>query len=72
MVGVFGQFDGFPLKLSAADLHGKREVADLHARVVVVELAFDPVTLRSEDIGEHVAERALARVTEVQGPRRVG
>ena len=47
------------------------EVADLHARVVVVELAMHVVALRFEQVRERVAERGLTAVADVQRTGRI-
>ena len=61
-----------PFQLQGAGLHALRKVFNLHARVVVVELAHHAVALRRHDAGQHVAQGALARVAQMKGPRGVG
>ena len=58
--------------LLGARAHRDREVLDLLARVVVVELARDREALRREQAADRVAERGIAAVPDVQGPGRIG
>ena len=60
------------LDAARARLHRQREVLDLHAGVVVVELAADLVALRLQQRGERVAERRLPAVADVQRAGRIG
>ena len=55
-----------------ARLHRERELLDLRAGVVVVELARDLVALRLEQRRDRVAERRLAAVADVQRAGRIG
>ena len=55
-----------------ARLHRVGEGGDLHAGVVVVELAGHVVALRFEQRGQGVAQRGLAAVADVQRAGRVG
>lgn len=59
------------LEAAGARLRRDGEVADLHARVVVVELAMHRVALRREQVRERVAERRLATVADVQRTGRI-
>ena len=56
------------LQPARARLHREREVVDLRAGVVVVELARHLVAARFEDRGERVADRRLPAVADVQRP----
>src|SRR5258708_2328669 len=65
-----------PARLAGPDspgarLHGKRELVDLGAGIVVVELARDRVSLGFEQRRDRIAERALPAVADVQRPGRV-
>ncbi len=55
-----------------ARLDGERELLDLRARVVVVELARDAVALRFEEGRDGVAEGRLASVADVQRAGGIG
>src|SRR5438067_2534020 len=57
--------------LAHARLHREREVVDLVAGVVVVELARDLKAARFEQRRDRVAERGLPPVPDVQGAGRV-
>ena len=72
VIGAFGQFDFLALQFARAKLHRFRQIEDLHAGVVVVELARDAPALRLEDVGEHVAQGGLTGVAEMKRARGVG
>ncbi len=65
-VAVLGPAGLARLHAARARLHREREVVDLRAGVVVVELARDRVALRFEERGERIAERGLATMAHVQ------
>ncbi len=62
------KFDRLTAQFARPRLHRQREIGDLHAGVVVVELARHLPPLGAEQVGERVAERRLARVAKVQRP----
>ena len=71
-VARFRKLHRLAQQFARARLHRQREVGDLHAGVVVIELARHLPALRREQVGERIAERGLARVAKVQRPGRVG
>ena len=52
-------------------LYRARQIVDLVARVVVIELAMNRATLRFKQIAQRVAERSLSRVARMQRARWV-
>ena len=72
VVAVLGHLGALARGLPDARLHREREVHDLVAGVVVVELARDRVALPFEERGDHVAQRRLAAVAHVQRPGGIG
>jgi len=64
--------DARALQLAQAQLHRAGERVDLHAGVVVVELASHLPALGGEQVGQRIAERCLARVAHVQRAGRIG
>src|SRR5690606_39536584 len=71
VVAALGDYHRVAGELLQAGLHGEREVRDLHAGVVVVELALHLPALRGEQRGDRVAERGLAAVAYVQRARGI-
>ena len=74
-LGVFGV--GRPagitwLEALRAQLHRAGEGFDLHASVVVVELAPDGVALGGQQVADGITQRGLAAVANVQGAGGVG
>jgi hypothetical protein len=72
VVGRLRPFGVARLVAAQARLHRVGQGLDLHAGVVVVELAGDVVALRHEQRGQRVAQRRLAAVAYVQRAGRVG
>ncbi|CAM2147879.1 hypothetical protein PT2222_10321 [Paraburkholderia tropica] len=72
VVGGFGPARVARLQAARARLGGDGEIADLHARVVVVELAVHVVALRAEHVRDGVAERGLTAVADVQRTGGIG
>ncbi|MNS90914.1 hypothetical protein D3C72_1249860 [compost metagenome] len=72
VVGGLGPFGVAGLEAARARLHGIGQGLDLHARVVIVELARHLVTLRVEQRRQGVAQGRLAAVAHVQRTGRVG
>src|SRR5262249_36644959 len=56
---------------AAARLHRQREIVDLRAGIVVVELALDVPAGRRQQAGEAVADRRRTAVADVQRAGRV-
>ena len=71
-VAVLGELAGLAQQLLRARAHRDREVLDLLAGVVVVELARDVCALPFEQPGDRIAERRLAAVPDVQRTGGVG
>ena len=59
------------MQLVEPRLHARREIVDLHAGVVVIELARHLPAGDFEERGNRIAERRLTTVTDVQGTRRI-
>ena len=74
VVAVFREIFGglFAGQFFGAGLHGNREIVNLNAGVVVVELAHHAVALRGHDAGEHVAQSPLTSVPQMQRAGGVG
>ena len=74
MVTVFGEVLGFGFALNflGARGNGKREVINLHARVVVVELAHHLVALGGHHTRKNVTQSSLTGVPQMQGPCGIG
>lgn len=72
VVAVFRERDLLAEEFLAAERDGDGQIVDLSAGVVVVVLTRDRPALSGEDLREHVAERALAGVAEMQRAGRVG
>ena len=72
VVGVLWPAIATGLEPRQTGLHRCRQGGNLHARVVVIELAHDLMTLGCEQIANRVAEGSLSAVTHMQGARRVG
>ena len=71
-VSAFGKRDDLALQLFRARLNRKRQRCDLHAGVVVIELARDAPALRGQQVGQRIAERGLPGVAEVKRSGRIG
>ena len=72
VVSRFRPAGGARLQTPGACLHRARERGDLHAGVVVIELARDVVTLAMQQGRQGIAERTLASVADVQRAGRIG
>ena len=72
VVGGFGPVGIAGLDALRAQLHGSGEGVDLHARVVVIELARDLPALRGQQVADGVAQRGLPPVAHVQRAGGVG
>jgi hypothetical protein len=57
--------------LAQTRLHALREIRDLHAGVVVVELTRDGPALRAEQRGNRVTKRGLTPMAHMKRARRV-
>ena len=68
VITPFGDCHGAPAQLGDPGLHAVREVRDLPAAVVVVELARHPPTGPFEQRRDGVTERGLTAVTDVEWP----
>src|SRR5206468_8799917 len=68
VITPFGDFRAAPAQLGDPGLHAMREVRDLPAAVVVVELARHPPTSPFEQRRDRVTEGGLTAVTDVEGP----
>ena len=71
-IAVGGPGRRLRLDAARARLHRQREVGDLHAGVVVVELAHDAPAVRVEHARDRVADRRGAAVADVQRTGRIG
>jgi len=71
VIAVLGERDALAHELLRACSHRDREVLDLLAGVVVVELARDRVALRLEQRRNRIAEGRLPSMAEVKRPGRV-
>jgi hypothetical protein len=72
VVGVSGPARVARAQAAQARLHRTRQVLDLRAGVVVIELARDAPALRFEQIADRVAQCRLARMPHMQRARRIG
>jgi len=71
VVGRFRERRSGVAHLPDPRLHRPRQVVDLFAGIVVVELAIHVPPLCGQHVGERVAERGLAGMPEVQRTRGV-
>ena len=71
VIAVLGKRGRVAQQLLRARAHRDREILDLLAGVVVVELARHRVALRLEQRRDRVAQRRLPAVADVQRPRRI-
>ena len=71
VVGRFGPARLTGLDAARTRLHRQRQILNLHAGVVVVELAADLVALRLQQRRERIAERRLSPVTDMQRSSRI-
>ena len=72
LVAVGGKRDIETLRFAQARLHRQREVGDLRAGVVVIELATHRVSLRLQQPRQRVADGGAATVTDVQRTGGIG
>ena len=72
VVAVFGKRRRLAQQFLGARTHRDREILDLLARVVVIELARHRVALRREQAADRIAQRRLPAMADVQRTRRVG
>jgi hypothetical protein len=72
VVGGFGPLGVTGLEAFGAQLGAVGQRGDLHAGVVVIELAVHLPALRGEQVADRVAQSGLAPVADVQRAGRVG
>ena len=71
VIAVFGKIRRLPEQLRGARAYRKREILDLCAGVVVIELAFHGVALPFQQRRDCIAERRLASMANVQRAGRI-
>ena len=69
VIAALGERDLLSAELAHARLDAQREIRDLRAGVVVIELSRHPPAGRAEQRADRVAERSLSAVANVQRPR---
>src|SRR5207253_3503582 len=71
VIAVLREMRVLAQKLLCPRTNGKREILDLRARIVVIELAQNRVALPFEQRRDGVTERRLAPMSDMQRPGRI-